>query len=130
MSEHVHGCLTCRSDMVPDFDKADPRYHDGEKCGYTPYALIDGVDPGYTAGIFEGPAGWALVAGATTDGIDTHICASGQHNACLTPVFGHVEVRHRCPERLAAQVQRLKDAIKPFVSFEEYVRIVNGERTA
>lgn len=94
MSEHVHACLSCRPDMVPDFDPTDPRYHRTDKCGasHGP-ALVGGVPVTYTAGVFEGPEGWALFCGATAD--EVHACSCT--NLCAEPRFGRVEID--CPAR-------------------------------
>jgi hypothetical protein len=103
MSEHVHGCLTCRPDMVPDFDRADPRYHGLEKCGlglaHGP-AIVDGSPVAYTSGVFEAAEGWALFCGATID--DVHSCPTCDPNGrlasiCVEPRFGRVEIA--CPAR-------------------------------
>lgn len=97
MSEHVHACLNCQPDMVPDFDRADPRYHGAPKClpgrSHGP-AMVDGAPVSYTNGVFEGPEGWALFAGATDE--DVHRCACGAWS-CVEPRFGHVEIA--CPAR-------------------------------
>jgi hypothetical protein len=101
---HIHGCLNCRPDMVPDFTRDDPRYHDGEKCLHLVYALLDGADPGYTTGIFEGPDGWVL---SVDDGYDTstvHQCSCGE-GTCAVPRFGNVEARHHCPAQHPAAVR-------------------------
>jgi hypothetical protein len=104
MAEHVHGCLNCRPDMVPDFDRADPRYHDGSKCGSGMFSVrVDGVEPGYTCGVYEGAEGWALVAGSTTEVVHVHSCAGGT-DVCYQPRFGKVEVTHLCP----AEVRRVR----------------------
>jgi hypothetical protein len=114
MTEHVHGCLSCRPDMVPDFERTDDRYHDGEKCDHSVYALVNGVDPGYTTGIFEGPDGWVLSASRGYDASRVHPCPNHRQRVdeaidpiaaiqrveiCVEPVFGNVEARHRCPDR-------------------------------
>jgi hypothetical protein len=108
MPEHVHGCLNCRPDMVPDFDPADSRYHnrsDLKKCASTFSVLVDGAAVGCTQGAFEGAEGWALSAGAEVG--DIHECPACttytmvrgdrviEHLAvCVEPRFGHVEVHH------------------------------------
>lgn len=103
MTEHVHGCLICRPDMVPDFSHDDPRYCDGAKCrdaghGGICYAFVDGVDVHYCLAAFEGPEGWALHAGdrGRTDLI--HLCPCGDPDrdaaVCVEPRFGRVEIRH------------------------------------
>jgi hypothetical protein len=94
MSEHIHGCLTCRPDMVPDFDADDPRYHKSGKCSHSYShgpAMVDGIPVSYTNGVFEGPEGWALFAGATT--ADIHKCACGTWS-CVEPRFGHARGEH------------------------------------
>lgn len=106
MSEHVHGCLTCMPDMVPDFDRDDPRYHDGEKCVHRiTKVLVDGVEIGYTKGIFEGPEGWALFVGK--DASEVHHCScfnrdTLQGMVCLEPRFGVVTVEHAPPVMIDA----------------------------
>ena len=99
---HTHGCLNCRPDMVPDFTRDDPRYHDGNKCQSGFCVLIDGSDVRYTCGAFEGPEGWARFAGASA--VDIHECptcttrdAAGfiEHwETCVEPRFGFVVVQH------------------------------------
>lgn len=109
MSEHVHGCLNCRPEMVPDFSRDDPRYHDGEKSGHDWAALVDGVDVGYTRGVFEGSEGWALVAGPGYDIERVHHCPNcttyrvlddgyevfDEHQVCVEPCFGVVTIIER-----------------------------------
>lgn len=135
MPEHIHGCLNCRPEMVPDFDPADSRYHAyPTKCGTTLRATVNGVEPGYHKGVFEGEDGWVLFAGATTDEI--HTCpncttrdADGfliGHTVCVEPRFGHVAVIHDCPAGLAARVERLQAALKPLVPEDVYWRAVFG----
>jgi hypothetical protein len=104
--------------MVPDFDRADPRYHDGSKCGHPIIALVDGADPGYTNGIFEGPEGWVLSAAHGYDAEQLHQCpncttydADGciEHAAvCVEPLFGAVTVEHLVPDLgpLAESIRR------------------------
>jgi hypothetical protein len=97
---HIHGCLNCRPDMVPDFTRDDPRYHDGEKCGRDVQPLINGAATGYTCGMYDGPEGWVLSASERLDVTLVHICPncydeeSGEviPNTCLEPLFGRVEV--------------------------------------
>ncbi len=104
---HTHGCLNCRPDMVPDFTRDDPRYHDYETCGVTLQATVDGVVPGYHKGVYEGADGWVLLA---SEGLDTsliHDCPTcttrdaegfiAHHEVCVEPLFGRVEVIHDCP---------------------------------
>lgn len=93
MTTHVHQCLDCTPEMVPDYDKADVRYHGADKCvpGYAHgVALVDGKPVSYTCGIFTGREGWALFVGKTID--DIHWCTCGSKAFCSTPVFGKVEV--------------------------------------
>jgi len=108
MSEHVHGCLTCRPDMVPDFSRDDTRYHDGEKCGVTLNATVDGVSLGYHTGVFEGPDGWVLLVSEGFDLEQAHYCPTctplddegfviRTSSLCVTPRFGRVVVTHDCP---------------------------------
>jgi hypothetical protein len=109
MAEHVHGCLNCRPDMVPDFSKDDPRYHDRDKCGVGFIARLDGADLGYTRGVFEADEGWALLcAQGTYDADLVHDCPNcttrgadegwiDHHEVCIEPRFGKVEVIHDCP---------------------------------
>ena len=107
MTEHIHGCLNCRPEMVPDCDRADPRYHDGAKCGSATFGvvLINGAPISYTLGVFEGPEGWVLFPGATTDAV--HLCPNcttyseyqgyqviDHHEVCVEPRFGRVEIHH------------------------------------
>jgi hypothetical protein len=102
-TEHVHGCLNCRPDMVPDFDKDDPRYHDSQKCAnhrsHGP-AVVNGAPVSYTRGVFEGTEGWALFCGATSG--DVHSCPTCEpdgrlQHICVEPRFGCVEIA--CPAR-------------------------------
>lgn len=112
MAEHVHGCLNCKPEMVPDFSKDDPRYHAYEKCGVTLRATVDGIEPGYHKGIFEGVDGWVLLACEGFDAEQVHDCPScttrtsdaflDRYATCLTPRFGKVEVIHDCPSALRA----------------------------
>lgn len=95
MAKHVHGCLDCRPDMVPDHEASDPRFHDYPKCGITFRVTLDGADQGYTRGAFEGREGWVLCAGATVD--DVHVCPCGSDTVCVEPRFGAVAVSHNCP---------------------------------
>lgn len=99
MTEHVHGCLSCKPDMVPDFDRADPRYHDSEKCGHLAHgpAMVNGAPVSYTDGVFEGAEGWALFAGATVDDVHSCSCTDAWEHHCAEPRFGHVEIA--CPQR-------------------------------
>lgn len=94
--EHVHRCLSCAPDMVPDFDRADPRYHDSGKChqgGRLFHAVtIDGAEISYTSSHFEDSEGWALFVGATAD--DMHMCSCGSKSMCSEPRFGVVTSRH------------------------------------
>lgn len=97
MNEHVHGCLGCRPDMVPDFDRDDPRYHDGVKCGFGAACgddiRIDGQRfVGYTKGWFEGREGWVLVVSEERKTDQVCVCPCDAHNVCLTPRFGVVTV--------------------------------------
>lgn len=142
MSEHVHGCLTCRPDMVPDFSRDDPRYHDGVKCGAPLQATVDGVVPGYHRGVLEGPEGWVLLA---CEGFNTalvHECptcttrepaeADGfrrllHYEVCVEPRFGNVAVIHDCPAALAARANRLEHALKPLVSDDVFYRAKYGK---
>lgn len=127
MTEHKHGCLSCTPDMVPAFTVDDERYHDYKKCGATLRALVGGSDIGYTRGVFGGPEGWALAAGQTIE--DIHQCPckpDAESTPCVTPVFGAVVVAHDCPARLAAEVDRLKAALRPLVSDDVYWRAVFG----
>lgn len=108
-SEHVHGCLNCRPDIVPDFDKADPRYHGAETCGTVVHgpAMVDGVPVSYTQGVFEGLEGWALFVGVTA--ADVHPCPTcatcytttqgdpyystdSWDHICIEPRFGYVTI--------------------------------------
>jgi hypothetical protein len=135
MTEHIHGCLNCRPDMVPDLDRDDPRYHDGQKCGSTLRATVDGVVPGYHKGVFEGPDGWVLLACEGFEAGLIHECPNCttrgpaeedgyrpllHHEVCVEPRFGHVEVIHDCPSVMAARVTRLKEALKPLVPEATY----------
>jgi hypothetical protein len=110
MPEHVHGCLNCRPEMVPDFSRDDPRYHAYEKCGVTLRATVDGVVPGYHKGVFEGAEGWVLLACEGFDAERVHDCpncttyhdyegypVADTYSVCLTPRFGKVGVIHDCP---------------------------------
>ena len=94
MAEHVHGCLTCRPEMVPDFSRDDPRYHSyaTEKCRSAFRVLVNGADAALTRGVFEGREGWALIAGNTT--ADVHDCPRGSWSPCIEPRFGTVTVIH------------------------------------
>jgi hypothetical protein len=102
MPEHVHRCLSCTPDMVPDFDRADPRYHEGEKCGSILNVTLDGQEISYTRGIFEGREGWVLFAGADTESV--HHCPTcttrtdegfiARYEVCVEPLFGVVTVEH------------------------------------
>jgi hypothetical protein len=102
MAEHVHGCLNCRPDMVPDFSRDDPRYHDGTKCrtadGRRPLnwiVSIDGVTLGYTSGVFEGREGWALYAGEPDRAVLIHHCPNSRDcGVCVEPRFGVITVEH------------------------------------
>lgn len=142
MAEHVHGCLICRPDMVPDFDRDDPRYHDGEKCGATLRATVDGVVPGYHKGVFEGVDGWVLLACEGFDAALVHECptcttrgpadAGGfrpleRYEVCVEPRFGNVAVIHDCPSVMAARVKRLEAALKPLVSDDVFYRAKYGK---
>lgn len=106
MSEHIHGCLTCRPDMVPDFSRDDPRYHDGGKCVHRILRVtVNGAEPGYTQGAFEGPEGWVLFVGANAG--EVHPCAcfnreTGQGTTCQEPRFGVVTVEHMPPVMIDA----------------------------
>jgi hypothetical protein len=106
MTEHIHRCLSCTPDMVPAFDRADPRYHDGEKCVHRiTKVLVNGAEIGYTQGAFEGPEGWALFVGA--DIHEVHPCAcydrsTGQGMTCQEPRFGVVTVEHAPPVMIDA----------------------------
>lgn len=94
-SGHVHGCLNCRPDMVPDFDPADSRYHRygyGAACRSAFRVLVNGSDVSYTRSAFEGVEGWTLFAGATAD--DIHPCTCASDEICVEPRFGSVEIRH------------------------------------
>lgn len=142
-TEHVHGCLNCRPDMVPDFSKDDPRYHDSAKCGSTLRATVDGVVPGYHKGVLEGPEGWVLLACEGFEASLIHECPTcstyaplaggsgtyltGEYHICVEPRFGHVEVIHDCPTRTAARVERLEDALKPLVSDDAFHRARYGK---
>lgn len=99
MLEHVHGCLNCQPEMVPDFDRADPRYHGVGKClradgvGSTAHRVfLDDIEIAYTSGIFEGAEGWVLFSAATT--ADIHTCPCGFESICVEPRFGAVTVVH------------------------------------
>lgn len=104
-ADHVHGCLACRPDMVPDFQKADRRYHSYEVCGTTLAVRLDGIDPGYTDGVYEGNEGWVLFVGVTHEEI--HACPNclvrdadgflAHHTLCVEALFGRVTVIHQCP---------------------------------
>lgn len=107
MSEHAHGCVTCRPDSHPDYDPADARYHAFEKCGRVVAVLVDGVDVGYVVRSFEGPEGWAAVVGK--DAKDVHACPNHPRtdrgpDLCETVVFGTVQVIHACPARFVGAV--------------------------
>jgi hypothetical protein len=98
--------------MVPDFHRADPRYHTYEKCGVTFTATVDGKPAGYTNGVFEGPEGWALVASRDRDPSQVHACPNcttyhdieisegetypviDRLSTCVEPAFGVVAVDH------------------------------------
>ncbi len=108
MAEHVHGCLNCRPEMVPDFDRTDPRYHDYEKCAVTLRATVDGAVPGYHKGVYEGADGWVLLACEGFDASLVHECPTcttyddlrgsvGTYSVCVEPRFGTVAVVHDCP---------------------------------
>lgn len=102
MPEHVHRCLACTPGMVPDFDRADLRYHVGGKCVHRiKQVLIDGIDIGYTAGAFEGPEGWALFAGTREQMGLIHQCTCGA-GVCVEPRFGVVTVEHMPPVMIDA----------------------------
>ena len=92
MSEHKHSCLSCTPEMVPDFRRDDPKYHDKQKCHTTLRAAVDGVDPGYTQGMYEGREGWAIVINGDIDTM--HACPCGEHLMCVSPLFGVVTVVH------------------------------------
>lgn len=143
MPEHVHGCLNCRPDMVPAFDRADPRYHAYPKCGSTLAVTVNGKDAGYTNGAFEGPEGWALLCAEGTLNADlVHPCPTckdglpkdaegftiGEWPLCVTPVFGRVDVIHACPSEIAARAERLAAALKPLVPESVYLRAMYGEK--
>ncbi len=98
MTDHIHGCLNCRPDMVPDFSRDDPRYHDGQNCrdeehGFSAYAFVDGVDAHYFTSAFEGTEGWVLHAGYREQTGQIHGCPC-DGGVCVEPRFGRVEVRH------------------------------------
>lgn len=139
MTEHVHGCLNCRPDMVPEFRRDDPRYHDYEVCGTTLYATVDGVKPGWHKGVFEGEDGWVLLACEGFDVEAIHACPTcttygthdghpiiEQYQTCLEPRFGRVEVHHDCPKRLAERADRLMAALRPLVDDTTYLRAIYG----
>jgi len=140
MTEHVHGCLNCRPDMVPDFSKDDPRYHAYEKCGATLRVMVGGRDAGYTRGAFEGFEGWALVVAADGRAESVHDCPSCsgplpaiegsvpgyQHSICMEPRFGRVGVIHDCTAGLTAQIERLKSVLEPLVPEAVFWRAVFG----
>lgn len=106
MTPHVHGCLNCRPAMVPDFTRDDPRYHDGDKCGHDVRPTINGAETGYTSGMYDGNEGWVLSASEQLDTTLVHTCpncydeetGTGLLNACLTPLFGRVEVQGCRPQ--------------------------------
>lgn len=122
MADHVHGCLSCRPDMVPDFDRADPRYHDGEKCGRLLSVTLDGNPTGYTAGVFEGDEGWILQASETLDASLVHPCPNcttytayegerfvDRWEPCVEPRFGRVAVVHECPAVARDRERRIRE---------------------
>ena len=125
MPEHVHGCLTCRPDLVPDFDRADPRYHGYPKCHGSDWGtvLLDGEPIAYTSGVFEGPDGWVLFAGLP--GNDVHTCPCDGGGACVEPRFGHVGMRHGCPSLLIARLERATDALKALAP-DRWVDLIYG----
>lgn len=109
MPEHIHDCLNCRPDMVPDFDRADPRFHGDGKClradgieSMVHHVFLDGSEIAYTRGAFADREGWALFAGATV--AEVHTCptcttrdADGflvSAPVCVEPRFGAVTVVH------------------------------------
>lgn len=98
MSEHVHGCLNCRPDMVPDFRKDDPRYHDGEKCrtgrdfAQIHRVTLNGAELAWTHGHFEGTEGWALFIGEAIN--LAHPCSCVNGGVCVEPCFGVVASEH------------------------------------
>lgn len=98
MAEHQHACLACRPEMVPDFDRADPRYHHFKKCridqrySQSHVVHLDGEVIPLTSGHFEGAEGWALVPGPTPD--EVHACGCGAGNTCVEPRFGVVTSAH------------------------------------
>lgn len=141
MLEHVHGCLSCRPGMVPSFSPDDGRYHRYERCGVTFRAFVDGADPGYTQGVYEGPEGWVLFCGATTEEI--HDCpncttyhevdgyrVADHREICVVPIFGAVEVRHDCPSLLAERDARYAAAIRGLVAREQYLLLRYGREIA
>lgn len=138
MSEHVHGCLNCRPDMVPGFNRDDPRYH-GAHCAAPSFRVkVDGVEPGYTNGAYEGAEGWALLASRGFVPGSVHECPNctirrsdgllAHYANCVEPIFGNVEVIHDCPRRTVAQVERLAAAFKPLVPESVYLRAMYGEQ--
>jgi hypothetical protein len=112
MTEHIHGCLICRPDMVPDFSRDDPHYHDGQKCANGWLAVtVNGEPIAYTIGMYEGAEGWVLYAGypaenvhpcpnhftylTTTQG-EPYLPIGAWDHICVEPRFGRVEVDHIC----------------------------------
>jgi hypothetical protein len=95
--------------MVPDFDPADERYHQWGKCGPLTLVTLDGVVQSYSVGVFEGPDGWVLFAGATMQ--DTHMCPSHPDTLCVEPRFGRVEVVHECPAVAAERRRQIEQTV-------------------
>lgn len=125
MTEHIHRCLSCTPDMVPDFDRADPRYHDGEKCGPLVRVSLDGAEMTYAGGIFEGQEGWLLFAGAAVD--DLHQCPCGA-DVCVETRFGRAEVAHGCPSGVVEHRRALREALRPFASHALAGDLVESDR--
>jgi hypothetical protein len=117
MAEHVHGCLSCRPDMVPDFSKDDPRHN--------VHAFISGIEISYTRGIFEGREGWVLYAG-DNKADEIHPCPCSRASVCVEPRFGGVTVLHDCPSDMAAQLERAKEALRVLAP-DRWIDILYGE---
>lgn len=139
MTEHVHGCLNCRPDMVPEFRQDDPRYHDADVCGTPLRGTVDGVEPGYHKGVYEGEDGWVLLACEGFNVELIHPCptcttydAEGfteNYEVCLEPRFGLVAVTHECARRLAKRAARLEAALEPLLSQAAYLHVRYGEES-
>jgi hypothetical protein len=101
MAKHVHQCIQCHPEIIPEYDKDDPRYKRGNvKTGYF-LTFVDDVDVGYTMGVYTGEDGWAIVPSSNKGGQyrsstleDIHDCP----NCIVTHADGSVEIAYTCIE--------------------------------